>query len=120
IVCPGHGPLAGKDVLESQKRYFVELRKQVQAGIDGGKKLDEITAAIDMPWYKEWTGKDAKLIKDNVEHVYKELTGKIEHDKLGRRTDSPLSWPYGPRPDVRERGHVAATPSVPAYRPVPL
>ena len=32
IVCPGHGPLAGKDLLEKQKRYFVELRQQVQAG----------------------------------------------------------------------------------------
>ena len=34
IVCPGHGPLAGKDLLEKQKRYFVELRQQVQKGID--------------------------------------------------------------------------------------
>src|SRR5262245_50013503 len=26
IICPGHGPLAHKDLLDKQKRYFVELR----------------------------------------------------------------------------------------------
>src|SRR6266700_3123314 len=34
LVCPGHGQIAGKDLLETQKRYFVELRQQVQKGID--------------------------------------------------------------------------------------
>jgi cyclase len=93
LVCPGHGPLAGKDVLGRQKRYFQELRAQVKAGIDAGKALAQVTAAIDMPWYKEWTGKEAKENKDNVDHVFKELTGKIDHDRLGRRPDSPLTWP---------------------------
>ena len=32
LVCPGHGPLAGKDLLETQKRYFVELRREVTQG----------------------------------------------------------------------------------------
>ena len=39
--------------------------------IDGGKKLDEI--ALDMAWYKEWTG-------------------KIDPDKLGRLPYTP-AWP---------------------------
>jgi phosphoglycerate dehydrogenase-like enzyme/glyoxylase-like metal-dependent hydrolase (beta-lactamase superfamily II) len=77
LICPGHGPVAGKDLLGRQKRYFQELRQQVQAGIDAGKPLADVLAGIEMPWYKEWTGKDAKLNKDNVEHVYKELTGQI-------------------------------------------
>jgi cyclase len=64
----------------------------VKKGIDAKKSLDDITAALDLPWYKEWTGKDAKEIKDNVEHVYKELTGKIDHDRLGL---GPVDgWPY--------------------------
>lgn len=83
LICPGHGPLDGTDLLVRQKRYFADMRKHIQTGIDAGKKLDEITSSLDMPWYKEWTGKDAKEIKDNVEHVFKELTGKIDHDKLG-------------------------------------
>src|SRR5262249_18506861 len=55
LVCPGHGPVAGKDLLERQKRYFVELRAQVGKGIAARKNLTEIQQAIDMPWYKEWT-----------------------------------------------------------------
>ena len=98
LVCPGHGPLAGREVLGRQKRYFQELRAQVQKGLDAGRALDAITAAIDMPWYQEWTGKAAKENKDNVEHVFKELTGKVEHDRLGRRPGSPLSWPDGGGP----------------------
>jgi cyclase len=75
LICPGHGPLAGKELLEKQKRYFVELRQQVQKGIDAGKNRDEILKGMDMPWYKEWTGVSVTLKKDNVDFVYDELTG---------------------------------------------
>ena len=37
MVAPGHGPLAGKDLLEKQKRYFVELRRKVKKGIAAGR-----------------------------------------------------------------------------------
>lgn len=83
LVCPGHGPLAGPELLGKQKKYFVEMRDHVKKGIDAKKDLAAITASLDMPWYKQWTGKDAKDIKDNVEHVHKEMTGKIDHDRLG-------------------------------------
>src|SRR5438132_4529336 len=75
LVLPGHGPIAGKDLLEKQKRYFVELRQQVRKGIQADKNLDDIIAGIDMPWYKEWTG--VTPAGDNVKHVYNELTGRI-------------------------------------------
>jgi cyclase len=77
VICPGHGALVGKDLLDRQKRYFVELRQQVQKGVNAGKSLEEITASIDMPWYKEWTGVEAKSRKENVEHVYGEMTGRV-------------------------------------------
>ena len=32
-VCPGHGPMARADLIERQKRYFVELRDTVRQGI---------------------------------------------------------------------------------------
>jgi cyclase len=98
LVCPGHGPLADKDVIGRQKRYFQELRAQVKKALDAGKALAEVTASIDMPWYKDWTGKAAKENKDNVEHVVKELTGKVDHERLGRRPGSPLAWPADGRP----------------------
>jgi phosphoglycerate dehydrogenase-like enzyme/glyoxylase-like metal-dependent hydrolase (beta-lactamase superfamily II) len=74
LICPGHGPLADKDLLERQKRYFVELRKQVRQGIEGGKTLDEIKQSINLPWYKEWT--TVTPAEPNIEHVYNELTGR--------------------------------------------
>jgi phosphoglycerate dehydrogenase-like enzyme/glyoxylase-like metal-dependent hydrolase (beta-lactamase superfamily II) len=75
FVLPGHGPIAGKDLLDKQKRYFVELRRQVRQGIDDGKPFDDILKAIDMPWYKEWT--TVTPAKANVEYVYNELTGRV-------------------------------------------
>jgi cyclase len=98
LVCPGHGPVATKDLIGKQKRYFVEMRDHVQKGIDAKKDLAAITDGLDLPWYKEWTGKDAKLIADNVEHVYKELTGKIDHDRLGM-APGDKGWPYAGRED---------------------
>src|SRR5205823_3350255 len=79
LICPGHGPVAGKDLLAKQKRYFVELRAEVKKGLDAKKSLDTITAGLDLPWYKEWTGAAVTgpaMNKDNVKHVYDELTGK--------------------------------------------
>lgn len=84
MICPGHGKVTTKDLLAKQRRYFEDMRKHVKAGIDGKKSLDDITSSLDMPWYKEWTGKDAKEIKDNVKHVYQELEGNVQWDKLGR------------------------------------
>ncbi len=77
IVCPGHGPLAGKDVLKKQQRYFVELRQQVRKGIDSGKEFDDILKSIDMPWHMEWTGIEANTRKPETRHVYDELLGRV-------------------------------------------
>jgi cyclase len=74
LVLPGHGPIAGKDLLDRQKRYFAELREQVGKGIDAGKDAEEIVKQINMPWYKEWTGVTPS--PDNVKFVYAELTGR--------------------------------------------
>lgn len=94
IICPGHGKLARKDLLAKEKRYFSELRTAVQKGIDDKKTAEEITKGLDFPWYKDWTGAgvvETQMNKDNVGHVYKELTGKIDHDRLGVRP-APLDW----------------------------
>jgi glyoxylase-like metal-dependent hydrolase (beta-lactamase superfamily II) len=92
VVCPGHGKMAGKDLLTTQKRYFDDMRAEIKNGIEAKKSLEEITMSLDMPWYKEWTGKAARDIKDNVKHVYDELNGKVDYDKIGLWRE-PLSWP---------------------------
>lgn len=76
IICPGHGEMADASLIQTQKRYFVELRQEIQKGIDAGKSLDDIKKTIDLPFYKEWTGVDVKMNVENIEHVYGELTGK--------------------------------------------
>jgi glyoxylase-like metal-dependent hydrolase (beta-lactamase superfamily II) len=73
-VCPGHGEMGGKEVLANQKRWFLELRAQVKAGIDKGQSLEAIKEAFDVPFYKEWTGKESKAQTENIEHVFKELS----------------------------------------------
>jgi phosphoglycerate dehydrogenase-like enzyme/glyoxylase-like metal-dependent hydrolase (beta-lactamase superfamily II) len=76
LICPGHGPMAGKDLLETQKRYFVELRQQVRQGLRDNKTEEDIIKSIDMPWYKEWTG--INPTGDNIKFVYAELTGRTK------------------------------------------
>src|SRR5205814_2237855 len=78
MILPGHGLPSDQGLLAKQRRYFVELRQQVQQGIDAGKAFADIQNAIDLPWYQEWTGVTAKSRKENIEHVYAELTGRIQ------------------------------------------
>ena len=104
MIAPGHGKVTTKDLLDKQQRYFVDMRAAVKKGIEEKKTLEEITANIGMPWYKEWTGKDASKIPDNVGHVYKELTGKIDHSMLGRANTPDAMGPYGPARGVDVAG----------------
>ena len=83
LVVPGHGPLAGKDVLGKQRRWFEELRAAVKKGIDDKKELKDITAGLKFEWYEKWTGVEAKTRDENAKHVFDELSGKIDHAKLG-------------------------------------
>jgi phosphoglycerate dehydrogenase-like enzyme len=75
LVCPGHGAMAGKDLLEKQKRFFVELRQEVKKGVDAGLTAAEVARGIDLPWYKEWTS--VKPPEGAVQHVYAEMTGTV-------------------------------------------
>lgn len=75
-LCPGHGEKGGPEVLVNQKRYFTELRSEVSRLIAAGKSLDEIKQQIEIPFYKDWTGEEARSRTENIEHVFKELNPK--------------------------------------------
>jgi glyoxylase-like metal-dependent hydrolase (beta-lactamase superfamily II)/phosphoglycerate dehydrogenase-like enzyme len=94
MVCPGHGPVAGKDLLQTQKRYFVELRQEVRKGIDAREPFADLYKGLKMPWYKEWTG--VVPTEPNAKHIYDELTGRIAPWDLG---DLPTA--KGPAPKDR-------------------
>jgi glyoxylase-like metal-dependent hydrolase (beta-lactamase superfamily II) len=75
-VCPGHGEMSDASLVETQRRYFMELRQAIQEAIAAGKSLDEIKKTIDLPWYKDWAGVSVRERTEDIEHVYKELTTK--------------------------------------------
>ena len=73
-LAPGHGEPADRNLIRTQKRYFVELREQIQAAISEGRTLDQIKQDLDLPFYETWTGVNVKERVENIEHVYGELT----------------------------------------------
>jgi cyclase len=75
LVLPGHGLPESKNLLQKQKRYFIELRREVKKGIGEGKDVEDIIKSIDLPWYKSWT--TVKPAADNVKHVYGEYLGLV-------------------------------------------
>lgn len=102
LICPGHGTPARKELLAKEKRYFSELRAAVKKGIENKKTVDEIAKGLDFPWYKEWTGvgvAETDMNKGNVKHVYDELMGKIDHDRIGT-APAPLNLGAGPNTTV--------------------
>ncbi|MBL8841451.1 MAG: MBL fold metallo-hydrolase [Planctomycetes bacterium] len=76
IVCPGHGAVGGPELLARQHRWLVELRAAVAAGIAAGRDAAAIAAALDLPWYREWTGVAASTRSENVAVVFDELAGR--------------------------------------------
>jgi len=117
LVCPGHGPLATKEVLAKQKRYFVELREQVKKGIDANKAFDDILKGIDMPWHKEWTEIEANTRKPETRHVYDEFTGRTMPWDLVE----DFGIYEGPSPTKKDKGWTAPKKIVvPALMPARL
>lgn len=82
VVVPGHGPVGRRDLLRTQKQYFVELRAQVARLVAEGKTLDEAKKAVDIPMWKAWTGQ-TRMSEAHIAHVYGELTR------------GPLTWAGG-------------------------
>jgi len=111
MVCPGHGPLAGKEVLGKQQRYFIELRDQVKKGIAAGKEFEDILKSLDMPWHKEWTGIEASSRKPETRHVYDELLGRIAPTGLLQE----LGVHEGPSPTKSSPGWTKPTRIVVPY-----
>ena len=79
IVCPGHGPRGGPELLEQQQAYFTELRKQVKKL--ARKKPEEVKAAVEdikaallkQEHIARYVGNS---LSAQVEKVYTEMGGK--------------------------------------------
>ena len=80
VVLPGHGPMGGREVLTGQEQFLTELYKAVKAGIDQGKKLEEIQASLKLPEsVSNWVGETS--LKRQAADCYAEITqGKPRGD----------------------------------------
>jgi cyclase len=71
-VLPGHGLPGGKELLVGQGQFMTELYKAVKAGIDQGKKVEDLQSAIQLPSaVSEWVS-DASL-KRQIKDAYDEI-----------------------------------------------
>jgi len=91
---PGTRGGDGKELLAKQKRYFADMRSEIKKGIDDKSRWKRLPTGWRWRGNKEWTGKAAEGREENVKHVYDELSGKIDHDRLGMRS-APLDY-FGP------------------------
>ena len=69
-VVPGHGLPGGREVLTGQGQFMVELRKAVKAGMDQGKKPEDL-AKLQLPEsVRNWVGGSlAEQVKDTYEEI---------------------------------------------------
>ena len=80
-VCPGHGPIGGPEVIGDQQSYFIELRRGVQALINGQKSAAEVKAAAPaLAAELKQNPHIARYVPGNLlghlEKVYAELAGE--------------------------------------------
>ena len=89
-VLPGHGPSGGKDVMNGQREFMIELHRAAEAALKAGKKLDDIvktsggksTTTIQLSAsVKNWVGEDfAGQVRDAFnEVVNKKPAGDLPH-----------------------------------------
>ena len=70
-VLPGHGLPSTGDLIEGQAQFMTELRKAVKAGMDQGKKVEDLQASIQLPEsVSTWVGNSLKgQIKDAYDEI---------------------------------------------------
>jgi glyoxylase-like metal-dependent hydrolase (beta-lactamase superfamily II) len=81
IVCPGHGPVGGPEIIVDQQQFFVEILKHAKALRDAGKSVDEATIAVPdidaelkaIPNIVRYVGNSAR---DKIEKAWRELGGE--------------------------------------------
>jgi len=81
IVCPGHGPRGGPEVLADQQAYLIELRRAVQVLVAANRTLDEARGAVsDIAAALKQNPRIARYVPSNarahVEKAYADLTAE--------------------------------------------
>jgi cyclase len=82
VVVPGHGPLAGPEVLADMRHYLGFARDEARKRYDAGMGVREAAWDIDLSDYAGWI--DAERIVVNVDSLYREF------DAASSATPQPL------------------------------
>ena len=78
-VLPGHGAAGGKEILAGQAQFMVELYNAVKAGVDQGKKPEDL-AKLQLPdSVKNWVGDDLAV---QVKAAYEEIKQGRPHGEI--------------------------------------
>jgi glyoxylase-like metal-dependent hydrolase (beta-lactamase superfamily II) len=86
VVCPGHGPMGGPEVLDNQIAYFVALRGEVKKLMDDGLKPEEIKASAALIRDKLRKQENiaiyvGQFLDAQVEKIYIEMGGRAPAKK---------------------------------------
>lgn len=81
VVCPGHGPMGGPEILEDQQSFFIAIREEAGRLLNAKKSGAEAKAAVGV--LKEKLQKNQRISRyiggsftDQVEKAYVELGGQ--------------------------------------------
>ena len=92
LVCPGHGKVSTKDLLGDAEAILCRHPHRSRRGSTTRSRWMTSPQDLGHALVQGVDGKEARAIKDNVKHVYDELKGKIDYDRLGQIAE-PLTWP---------------------------
>jgi cyclase len=80
IVCPGHGPIGGPEIIVDQQAYFIELMRHIKALVDAKRTPGEVKAALpgivaEMKKIPNIARYVPGTLDGHAERVYRELGG---------------------------------------------
>lgn len=73
-VVPGHGDVARKDAIKTQREFLEALVGEVTQAMASGKSIDEAAQSVKLSKYSKWVRYD-DWFAENVKLVYRELKG---------------------------------------------
>lgn len=73
-IIPGHGPVAGPEVLDDVADYLRFVQQSAKAGYETGALPLEVARDLDLGRFGEWT--DTERIVGNLHRAYSELRGE--------------------------------------------